>query len=166
MNVIARLEYELAYYDSAVHRCNHYTTRTPPIFVEELLLNYLTISRGGMRGFIPFPRQFVRKWTSVIEYTDYISAGSSCPRNDIKPPDGEVPDLENTTSLPFLPAPLWPGQVALDRVVSIGQIEKNMYANEWLMLDCDRYIEILEIILLFAQSAGAVEYTNCFSAEG
>ena len=30
MNVIARLEYELAYYDSAVHRFNHYTTGTPP----------------------------------------------------------------------------------------------------------------------------------------
>ena len=24
------MEYELAYYDSAVHRFNHYTTRTPP----------------------------------------------------------------------------------------------------------------------------------------
>ena len=31
MNVIARLEYEVAYYDSAVHRFNHYTTRTPPL---------------------------------------------------------------------------------------------------------------------------------------
>ena len=31
VNVIARLEYELAYYDSAVHRFNHYTTRTPLI---------------------------------------------------------------------------------------------------------------------------------------
>ena len=29
VNVIARLEFELAYYDSAVHRFNHYTTRTP-----------------------------------------------------------------------------------------------------------------------------------------
>ena len=29
-NVIARLEYELAYYDSAVNRFKHYTTRTPP----------------------------------------------------------------------------------------------------------------------------------------
>ena len=28
VNVIARLEYELAYYDSAVHPFNHYTTRT------------------------------------------------------------------------------------------------------------------------------------------
>ena len=30
VNVIARLEYELAYYDSADHRFNHYTTRTSP----------------------------------------------------------------------------------------------------------------------------------------
>ena len=30
VNVIAQLEYELTYYDSAVHRFNHYTTRTPP----------------------------------------------------------------------------------------------------------------------------------------
>ena len=29
VNEIARLEYELAYYDSAVHRFNHYTTKTP-----------------------------------------------------------------------------------------------------------------------------------------
>ena len=29
-NVIVRLEYELTYYDFAVHRFNHYTTRTPP----------------------------------------------------------------------------------------------------------------------------------------
>ena len=31
VNVIARLEFELAYYDSAVHRFNHYTTRSPPL---------------------------------------------------------------------------------------------------------------------------------------
>ena len=30
VNIIAQLENELAYYDSAVHRFNHYTTRTPP----------------------------------------------------------------------------------------------------------------------------------------
>ena len=29
VNVIAQLEYELAYYDSAVHRFNHYIMRTP-----------------------------------------------------------------------------------------------------------------------------------------
>ena len=32
MNVIVRLEYELAYYDSTVHRFNHYTMRTTPAF--------------------------------------------------------------------------------------------------------------------------------------
>ena len=31
VNVIARLEYEPAYYESAVHRFNHYTTKTTPI---------------------------------------------------------------------------------------------------------------------------------------
>ena len=31
MNVIALLEYELAYYDSAVYCFNHYTTKTPPL---------------------------------------------------------------------------------------------------------------------------------------
>ena len=30
VNVIAQLEYELTYYDFAVHRFNHYTSRTPP----------------------------------------------------------------------------------------------------------------------------------------
>ena len=30
VNVIARLEYEHAFYDSAVHHFNHYTTRTTP----------------------------------------------------------------------------------------------------------------------------------------
>ena len=30
MNVIARLEFELTYYDSGVHRFNHYTTRATP----------------------------------------------------------------------------------------------------------------------------------------
>ena len=38
VNVIARLEYELADYDSAVHRFNHYTTRTLPKVVLLLLL--------------------------------------------------------------------------------------------------------------------------------
>ena len=49
-NVTAWLEYELAYYDSAVHRFNHYATRTPTI-------------AGGLRGFMTFPKVFVGKWT-------------------------------------------------------------------------------------------------------
>ena len=42
VNVIAPLEYELAYYDSAVHRFKHYTTRTPSE-VKELRLLYVSI---------------------------------------------------------------------------------------------------------------------------
>ena len=38
MNVIARLEYGLAYNDSIVHRFNHYATRTPPQNVVRLSL--------------------------------------------------------------------------------------------------------------------------------
>ena len=68
MNVIARLEYELAYYDSAVHRFNHYTTRTPPI-----------AGRWIIR-FIPFTRVLVlcemqsvssRIWTRVVVSISY-----------------------------------------------------------------------------------------------
>ena len=39
VNLIARLECELAYYDSAVHHFNYYTTRTPIfVWVEPILL--------------------------------------------------------------------------------------------------------------------------------
>ena len=40
MNVIARLEFELVYYDSAVQRFKHYTTRTS-VFVGLFLFFYL-----------------------------------------------------------------------------------------------------------------------------
>ena len=63
MNIIARLEYELAYYDSVVHRFNHYTTRTPPVFAWVIIRLYIyiyivlktclgrwTIGRSGERG--------------------------------------------------------------------------------------------------------------------
>ena len=43
VNIIARLEYELAYYDSAVHRFNHYATRTPPSLVEEDDVQLITV---------------------------------------------------------------------------------------------------------------------------
>ena len=34
-----------------------------------------------------------------------------------------------TPSLPLLPGPLWPGMVAPDRVLSMGQIELPTYAK-------------------------------------
>ena len=35
VNVIARLEYDLAYYDSSVQRCNHHTTRDNLLFYKD-----------------------------------------------------------------------------------------------------------------------------------
>ena len=49
----------------------------------------------------------------------------------------ELWGMQSIPSLPSLPGPLWSGVVAPDRVLSMG----------------------------LAQSAGAVEYTNCTSAE-
>ena len=49
---------------------------------------------------------------------------------DTKQSDGEVPvmlglwGIQSTPSLPLLPGPLWPGVVAPDRALSIGQIEQ------------------------------------------
>ncbi len=47
----------------------------------------------------------------------------------LKQSDGEVPamlelwGMRSTPSLPSLPGPLWPGVVAPDRALSMGQIE-------------------------------------------
>ena len=41
VNIIARLENELSYYDSAIRRFNHYTTRTPPLLCQSLPLTIL-----------------------------------------------------------------------------------------------------------------------------
>ena len=51
-----------------------------------------------------------------------------------------------TPSLPLLPGPLYPGVVAPDRVLSMGQIEQTMYANKLLMSNCDCFIDLLQII--------------------
>ena len=47
VNVITRLEYELAYYESAVHCFNHFTTRTPPKKEDEHILHFDLVKRPG-----------------------------------------------------------------------------------------------------------------------
>ena len=55
---------------------------------------------------------------------------NECPGYDIKQSDGEAPvmlelwGMRSTPSLPLLPCPLWPGVVAPDGVLSMGQIEQ------------------------------------------
>ena len=56
---------------------------------------------------------------------------NKCPGYSTKESDGEVPvmpellGMRSTSSLEWLPGPLWPGVVAPDRVLSIGQKELN-----------------------------------------
>ena len=72
----------------------------------------------------------------AVEYTDCISAEgyphhNECPVYDTKQSDGGIPvmlelwGMWSTLSLPSLPGQLWPGVVASDRVLSMGQIELN-----------------------------------------
>ena len=72
----------------------------------------------------------------VVEYTNCTSAegrlpANDCPGYDTKQSDGEVLvmlglwGMWSTPLLPLLPGPLWPGMVAPDRVLSMGQIELN-----------------------------------------
>ena len=58
MNVIARLQYELAYDDSAVHRFNYYTTRTPPQFFFFFIVWWLSEEGGFFYG--------VASWNTFI----------------------------------------------------------------------------------------------------
>ena len=59
------------------------------------------------------------------------SSPNECPGYDIKQYDSEIPvmlelwGIQSVPSLPFLPGPPWPGIIAPDRVLSMGQIELN-----------------------------------------
>ena len=62
--------------------------------------------------------------TGAVEFTDC----NKCLVYDTKKSDDEVMVLEiwgmwSTLLLPLLPSPLWPRVVALDRILSMGQIE-------------------------------------------
>ena len=56
---------------------------------------------------------------------------NECPAYDTKQFDGEVLvmlelwGMQSTPSLPLPPGPLWPGVVAPDKVLSMGQIKPN-----------------------------------------
>ena len=50
--------------------------------------------------------------------------------------------MQCTPSLPSLPGPLWPGVVATDKVLSMGQIELNCVFMQ------RNYTELFEITLL------------------
>ena len=69
----------------------------------------------------------------AVPNTDCFSAvgEDECPGYHTKQSDGEIPvmlelgRMGSTSSLPSLLDPLWPGVVAPDRFLSMGQIELN-----------------------------------------
>ena len=66
----------------------------------------------------------------AVEYTDCTSAEgydspNECPVYDAKQSDGDFGEYRVTLQNKSLPGPLWPGMVASDSVLSMGQIELN-----------------------------------------
>ena len=127
MNIIARLEYERAYYDSAVHRFNYYTTTTPQnfkylkrpciknsrkfswIFYEEWKKTSVNLTNIGSELFGLLRFIWFAKWlqigcilaqsAGVVEYTACIYAeGLDCP-NDCPRYDTKPSDGEVTVKL-------------------------------------------------------------------
>ena len=72
VNVIARLEYELAYYDSAVHRFNHYTTRTPQQSDGEASI---MLELWGMRSIPSLPSLPGPLWPRVVVPDRFLFIG-------------------------------------------------------------------------------------------
>ena len=68
---------------------------------------------------------------STLTWSGSTWSGPIYRSNRTKQSDAEVPGILklwgmwSTPSLPSLPGPLWPGMVASDRVLSMGQIELN-----------------------------------------
>ena len=74
----------------------------------------------------------------AVEYTDCFSAEGV--KYDSKQSDGEVLvmlelwGMQSTPSLLSPPGPLWPGVVALDRALSMSQIELNCeFTLNWIV---------------------------------
>ena len=76
---------------------------------------------------------------------------NECSGYDTKQSDDQAPALYlwgmwSTLSLALLPEPLWPEEVAPDRVLSLCQIEQTMWAKRWLKLNCESSIAIRKTI--------------------
>ena len=106
---------------------------------------------------------------------------NECPEYDTKQSDWEVPamlelwGMQSNPSLPSLPGPLWPGMKAPDK----GPIYGLNRTKQWLAFSVFMHLNsvfmlnwiiwnktVLTLTLCIAQSAEAVEYTDCTSAEG
>ena len=108
VNIITWLEYELTYYDSAVYRINHYTTRTPPlkwfwshIFVLYIIEDHKSYGPIGWGCRIP-----------LLHLCTGVRLPNECPWYDTKYSDGEttateIRKMRSTPSLQSHPRSLY-----------------------------------------------------------
>ena len=79
-------------------------------------------------------RSYMSQSAGAVEYTDYISvqgkvSSNERPRYDTKKYDGQVPvmlehyGMLSTSTFPSVPCPHWPGVLAPDRLLCMGQKE-------------------------------------------
>ena len=108
------------------------------LFIQLYVCVWVIIIKSHWQHIVPWLSYlFAQSAGGVVEYTDCFSAEgydhpihSECPEYDTKS-DGEVPvilehwGMWSTLFMPSLPGLLWPGVVAPDRVLCMGQIELN-----------------------------------------
>ena len=89
------------------------------ILLDYCCQNFLTYSKNSRLVLQNTPAAFLYKDKNPL---------NECPGYHTKLFDVEAPALElwrmrSTPSLPLFPGPLWPGEVAPDRILSMGKIE-------------------------------------------
>ena len=105
------------------------------MFMEEYMYNWSLMNGGKTIEYLSFnPSQIGRDckihWLHLCSEVSPPLTPNEGPRYDIKASEAstlEIWGMQSTPSLPLRPGPLWPGVVAPDRVLSMGQIEQTVY---------------------------------------
>ena len=100
-------------------------------------------------------------WLYRLHFFRGVRPTNECPEYDIKQFEGEDQALEirGMQSTPSVPLLLWPGVVASEIVLLMGQREQTMCTDKWLNLNYDCYIAIVETIYR------AQDYLRMFSTK-
>ena len=177
MNVIARLEFELAYYDSVAHRFKHYTTRTPPLEWEEALWHspYIFLSWLFVCLLFKGISTFNAEFTLLEEYQWFYLTHKSEDIGVYTFPKGICPKVNVIAWLKFELA-YYDSAVKCFNHYTTGTPPLAIELTLLIQLHflCSFSPLLIPLIFSFftstskfflAHSARAVEYTNCISAE-